>query len=1557
MRRAISATTTRWFARIVAICVVSAIAISMLPLDAGASTPIVGLSAPATVASGGTVNLVATAPVVDATTNQETIVQKIDPSVVQLSSTSQIIAPAGWTVEYSTNNGTSFTTTAPTTTAGWAAVDEVEAIGSITSNGADANGNQLMSASSSASVSSYPAAFSSGAGDGWDVAFDNAGHVFTMPHHTNSQLSCHNLNGTVCAGSWPYTTPQNAGSMNSLLDNEQAPEWVNNTTHKVWFPTEVHFATGNSFYGGFGCIDISNLSSPQVCGNGATPTGFVKTNTPSSGGGPDWGFLDWVHEFAVVGSKIYAQDVATGDLICVDTNANNGLGAPCAGQPYAITGMSSTCDYNHPCDGNTSDTPQLFAWNGQIWGTNGGNKLFCFDPTTSTLCSGWSSAITVSSVNGSSGVYLQPDATGAVQGICVIPSTTSSPTYCFNQSGASITVNSGLATSVSTTLLDGSTMYSKVPLTIGTDVVEAAPYGSKLVCFNVATDAACTGWPLTGSLSGTSVSTLSPYSLTQDPSNPSCLWENGNDGEIVTVDLQGNSPCASKANFSASALAPQLSCAAGSGPSSWSSFTLTAPTLGGTGAPTAATLSVSDSNGNPISGWQNVTVQTGTALSLSTLPVSTTGPQPQFSVRFTGATSSFTATAKVISVGDQPQLCTNPIATYTCPSGTGPIPTLTNQSTTVTASASAVDAGTTVNMTPTSLTISVTTPSSSSCESSISGVASRQGGGAIAGATATLTTSNGTVVDWPSGFPQAGQPVTTTTGADGSYSFSDLGPGTYSVQFADLSSSVTVASATTVSGASGSTTGTTSAASGVVLADPVAVAIGTPGVVNALYVQSMSVEPATSIGVTGQTQTLTPLTGDTASSGGTLTASSVKLCSGSQVSPNCTATSLAVAGQGTYAVNADGSVTFTPCSAANTPAGASCTGAFTGTATPVAYQVSDSNGEVGTSTLTPTVDPPPTANPLAQTGPDNTAQTYDALSDISTPSGTTVADSSLKLCSTGQSAPNCTATSVTIAGQGTYSVDPTTGVVTFTPLSTFTGTATPVSFQATNSLGATTSSTITPTVLAVPTATPDTTNGAQGAAQSSSVLANDSSGLLANSLKLCSTGQSAPNCTATSVTIAGEGTYSANPATGVVTFTPLSTFTGTANPVTYQAQDLAGQTASSTYTPTVVPPPMANPLAQTGPRNTAQTYDTFGAISTPAGTTVAASTIALCDPTTNPAQSAPNCTATSVTIPSEGTYVVNADGTVTFTPVPSFAGTATSVTYQGTNNLGVAASSTITPTVLAVPYASPDTSSGSQGVPQSMSVLANDWGGLVPTSVKLCDPTTNPAQSAPNCTATSVTIAGQGTYGVDPTTGVVTFTPLSTFTGTATPVTYQALGPSNEVATSTYTPTVIPLPSASPLSKVGPANTPQSFNVMNSVTTPPGTSILSSSLKLCDPTTTPAQTVPNCSATTVTIPGEGTYAVHADGTVTFTPIFGFTGSAMPITYQVTNSIGGVASSTISPDFDPPTPAAVVQSTSASVGLASTGLKFMSLIELALGLVVVGTTTTVIVRWGRGRPLP
>jgi LPXTG-motif cell wall-anchored protein len=46
---------------------------------------------------------------------------------------------------------------------------------------------------------------------------------------------------------------------------------------------------------------------------------------------------------------------------------------------------------------------------------------------------------------------------------------------------------------------------------------------------------------------------------------------------------------------------------------------------------------------------------------------------------------------------------------------------------------------------------------------------------------------------------------------------------------------------------------------------------------------------------------------------------------------------------------------------------------------------------------------------------------------------------------------------------------------------------------------------------------------------------------------------------------------------------------------------------------------------------------------------------------------------------------VNADGTVTFDPLPSFYGTATPIRYQAVDKLGRFVNSTITPTVEAPP--------------------------------------------------------------------------------------------------------------------------------------------------------------------------------------------------------------------------------------------------------------------------------
>jgi CshA-type fibril repeat protein len=323
-----------------------------------------------------------------------------------------------------------------------------------------------------------------------------------------------------------------------------------------------------------------------------------------------------------------------------------------------------------------------------------------------------------------------------------------------------------------------------------------------------------------------------------------------------------------------------------------------------------------------------------------------------------------------------------------------------------------------------------------------------------------------------------------------------------------------------------------------------------------------------------------------------------------------------IANQGTYTV-VNGTIEFTPLIN------------FTGTATQVGYQIGDSLGQTSATTYTPTVVAPvaPVAVNDTSSGPLNTAQVKTVLTNDTTAAGVTLTATSVKLCSSGQTSPNCTATSVTIANQGTYTVDTATGVVTFTPVTGWSGMATAVAYQVTANSGQTVSATYTPTVIPAPTVVADTTSGPYNTVQTSNVLLNDAAAsgttLTASTLKLCSSGQVAPNCTATSVTIANQGTYAV--VNGQVTFTPLSTFAAPATPINYQVSDALGQTATTTYTPTVVPPAMPTAVNDTksGPWNTPQTITPL--TNDPAGLTV----VGLCPSTQTVAAS---CTLTSVTV-------------------------------------------------------------------------------------------------------------------------------------------------------------------------------------------------------------------------------------------------------------------------------------------------------------------------------------
>jgi CshA-type fibril repeat protein len=508
---------------------------------------------------------------------------------------------------------------------------------------------------------------------------------------------------------------------------------------------------------------------------------------------------------------------------------------------------------------------------------------------------------------------------------------------------------------------------------------------------------------------------------------------------------------------------------------------------------------------------------------------------------------------------------------------------------------------------------------------------------------------------------------------------------------------------------------------------------------------------------------------------------------------------VAIAGEGTYTlVPATGIVTYV--ADAN---------AVQGTKTAISYRITDANGYKATSTLTPTIPPPPTADNETSSGSINTAQVIDVVTGDAAGSGATLDRTTVRLCTTGTANSSCSGTSLTVTGEGTYTVNTTTGAVTFVPISTFTGTATPIKYVIADSTGQKTAATITPTVVAPPsgpTANPETKVVLPGSSVSFATVTGSGglgSGTGLNASATCLFTPGTTTCAGTTVisgntysivTIAGEGTYTLNLASGVVTFAAAANATaGQKTSITYRITDANGLKATSTLTPIIPPPPAASPDSSVGVKNFSQTLmplnnDTPGS---PTHSPFVLTSIKLCDPATNPPETTPNCTKTTVTIAGQGTYVVNADGTVTFTPVTDYV-SMTYVNGVGTNNItpvhytvldtyGQKAASTLAPRVVPppAPITSVDTGTAEQGSVVELLPWTNDSPGtipvglggsvaLVPTSIRLCRAT----DTAPTCTQTSLTTA-DGTYTVDTSTGKVTFTHIEGFEGTVTePVTY-----------------------------------------------------------------------------------------------------------------------------------------------------------------------------------------
>ena len=627
------------------------------------------------------------------------------------------------------------------------------------------------------------------------------------------------------------------------------------------------------------------------------------------------------------------------------------------------------------------------------------------------------------------------------------------------------------------------------------------------------------------------------------------------------------------------------------------------------------------------------------------------------------------------------------------------------------------------------------------------------------------------------------------------------------------------------------------------------------------------------------------------------------------------ATTVTVAGEGSYTIDpTTGAVTFTP------------EKDFVGTAKGVKVQATATvtNATGATSTITSEASYTPTVKAAAPTAKPATSKDIQGATQTGTPTfaGTTVqvngqdkpvtikANSYKLLDKDGNevsgTTPAYAADGTTVIGN--FSIDPATGQVTFTPTDkSYTGKVTPVKVQAESSNGIKVDTTYTPEVVPVtPTATPATSTDVQGATQTGKPEFKGGTVTVDGVEKTVAINETVPATFedgTTTKTVPNVGTYTVAP-DGTVTFVPEKSFIGTAPAVTVVRVDMNGTKASATYTPTVTP---VKPTAvdatskdKQGQTQTGKPVFTAGNPSVPMDDTVPATF---------------EDGSTTKVIPGEGTYTVAPDGTVTFVPEKSFTGVGTGVTVKRVDKNGTPATAKYTPTVTPVaPTATPAESEAPQGVVQTGTVTFTEGDPVAPIdkdTITLLDENGQPAASVDAKSPDGKVI---GTFTVDKATGVVTFTPTDkSYSGEVVPVKVQAKDANATAVETTYTPKITPVvPTADPAT---------STDIQGKTQT--GTPTFTEG----NPNVPIDNTVPATfedGSTTKVIPGEGTYTVAPDGTVTFVPEKSFTGVGTGVTVKRVDKNGTPVTAKYTPTVTPVKPTADPATSTDIQGKTQTG---------------------------------
>ncbi|MDZ7906721.1 MAG: hypothetical protein U5N55_13850 [Cypionkella sp.] len=381
----------------------------------------------------------------------------------------------------------------------------------------------------------------------------------------------------------------------------------------------------------------------------------------------------------------------------------------------------------------------------------------------------------------------------------------------------------------------------------------------------------------------------------------------------------------------------------------------------------------------------------------------------------------------------------------------------------------------------------------------------------------------------------------------------------------------------------------------------------------------------------------------------------------------------------------------------------------------------------------------------------------------------------------------------------------------------------------------------------------------------------------------------------TSLVVSGEGTWTVNTATGAITFTPEAGFTTDPTPVDYIVADQDGAyspPASVTIEYTAAPQATPN-TSQNNAIGAPVSVTLLTDDSVDTGRTVDAASVQL-TLTGAPANAVLSPDGKTLTVPGQGDWTVQPDGSAIFTPEAGFTTNPTPVNYTFADDQGNRSNEAlITVTYTAAPVATPNTSTGNAiGAPVTVTLLGDDTvdaasGRTVDAASVQLTLTGAPAGAVLSPDGKTLTVPGQGVWTVQP-DGTAIFTPEAGFTTNPTPVSYtfaddQGNRSNEALITVTYT---------EPPEATDNADTylpgPGAFvtiDVVGDDSAATGRSLDPTSVLIIDPAT-------GLGVTTLTVAGEGVWTVDAaTGAITFTPENGFATDPTPIGYTVADDQG------------------------------------------------------------------